>query len=260
VTWNIWWRYGPWRKRETVILSVLEELDPDVVCLQEVWQDETEDQARRLGEALSLRPIYDKASSSGGFGFGNAILSRWPVLRHESIELPSSPSEAELGGRRALLAGIDGPRGRFDVVSTHLCWRLHESAWRQKQVAALSDFVARHAKSGFPPIVCGDFNAVPTSDEIRMMTGEAAVPVPGLFFHDAWALGGDGGPGFTWNNDNAFSARSLEPNRRLDYIFVGDPHRQGGAGHVTHCRIIGSEVSGNIHGSDHFGVLAEIRY
>ena len=260
VTWNIWWRYGPWREREPIILAVLRDLGPDVVCLQEVWGEGGENQAARFADALDLEWVYDPVADSGGVQFGNAILSRWPVRAHESIALPSSPTEADDGGRRALVASIDGPRGQFDIFATHLCWRLHESRWRQEQVRALCDFVGRRDPTRLPPIVCGDFNAVPSSDEIRMMTGEAAVPVEGLFFHDAWAVAGDGSPGFTWDNANAFSAKALEANRRIDYIFVGDPHRNGGAGHITACLLVGDRTTGALHGSDHFGLFAEIRY
>jgi endonuclease/exonuclease/phosphatase family metal-dependent hydrolase len=108
-------------------------------------------------------------------------------------------------------------------------------------------------------LVCGDFNAPPTSDEIRMMTGEAAVPVDGLFFHDAWLVAGDGGPGYTWDQSNSFAGGALEPNRRIDYIFAGDP-RPNGAGHATECRILGTQPADGVFPSDHFGVAARIRY
>jgi hypothetical protein len=42
--------------------------------------------------------------------------------------------------------------------------------------------------------VCGDFNAGPDSDELRMLTGRSETPVPGLVFYDAWELAGDGTP------------------------------------------------------------------
>ncbi|MDX2860114.1 endonuclease/exonuclease/phosphatase family protein, partial [Streptomyces scabiei] len=38
VTWNLWWRFGPWQERQKAILAVLRELRPDAVGLQEVWQ------------------------------------------------------------------------------------------------------------------------------------------------------------------------------------------------------------------------------
>jgi endonuclease/exonuclease/phosphatase family metal-dependent hydrolase len=259
VSWNIWWRYGPWQAREPVLLSALEAEDPDIVCLQEVWEDDAEDQATRFGKALGLHAVYGSASARLGVGFGNAVLSRWPIVASRSISLPDSPGEQDSGSRGALMAEIDGPRGRFSVVSTHLCWRLHESRWRQRQVERLCQFVAGHSLPDFPPLVCGDFNAPPTSDEIRMMTGEAAVPVDGLFFHDAWIVAGDGGPGYTWDQSNSFAGGALEPNRRIDYIFAGDP-RPNGAGHVTECRILGTQPTGGVFPSDHFGVAARIRY
>jgi endonuclease/exonuclease/phosphatase family metal-dependent hydrolase len=38
MTWNLWWRFGGnWREREVGIISRLEEVQPDVVGLQEVW-------------------------------------------------------------------------------------------------------------------------------------------------------------------------------------------------------------------------------
>lgn len=47
VTWNLWWRFGPWAERQKAILAVLRDLRPDVVGLQEVWAD------RRTGENLA---------------------------------------------------------------------------------------------------------------------------------------------------------------------------------------------------------------
>ena len=51
----------------------------------------------------------------------------------------------------------------------------------------------------------------------------------------------------------------LEPDRRIDYVLVGWP-KQGGAGHVTHCRVEGVEPVGGITPSDHYAVVAELRY
>ena len=35
VTWNLWWRFGPWQERQPAIARSLVELKPDIVCLQE---------------------------------------------------------------------------------------------------------------------------------------------------------------------------------------------------------------------------------
>ena len=73
-------------------------------------------------------------------------------------------------------------------------------------MSALAAWADEVESIAFPHLLCGDFNAVPTSDEIRMMTGETAVPVAGRVFYDAWAMAGDGGPGHSWDNANSWTA------------------------------------------------------
>lgn len=257
LTWNLWWRFGPWQERAPAIEATIGALDADVVCLQEVWGADGTTFAAELGERLGYEHVYASRLDWDGVRFGNAILSRWPILRSEERPLPATPETEE--HRTVLLAEVDGPRGSFQVFCTHLNWRLDHSAVRQEQVRAICDLVAEVRPRTYPPILCGDMNADPMSDEIRMLTGRAAVPVDKLLFHDAWEVAGDGGPGFTWSNDNPYAALDLEPNRRIDYVLVGWP-KAGGAGHVVSCRLIGQDPVDGVVPSDHYGVLAELRY
>jgi Endonuclease/Exonuclease/phosphatase family len=48
VTWNLWWRLGDWKARAEAIAETLVELRPDLVCLQEVWQEGDLNQAALL--------------------------------------------------------------------------------------------------------------------------------------------------------------------------------------------------------------------
>lgn len=41
-----------------------------------------------------------------------------------------------------------------------------------------------------------------------MLTGLTHVPIPGLVFHDAWEVGGDGGPCHTWSHTNPEVAKT----------------------------------------------------
>lgn len=261
LSWNLWWRFGPdWEARQAGILHVLREVQADVMCFQEVWQEGEDCQAAHLARALGVEYAYSGASRIGDVWFGNAILSRWPLRRSESRMLPSMPSDD--GGRncRVLHAGIEGPRGPLDVYTTHLSYKPEESAIRQLQVKALCQMVAEGSPGrAFPPLVLGDFNAVPESDEIRMMTGKAAVPVDGLVFYDAWEASHAEGRGFTWSHENVHTGLALEPDRRLDYIFAGKPLANG-AGHVRKAWLLGREPVDGLLPSDHYGVAAEIRY
>lgn len=261
LTWNLWWRFGPWEQRQPAIAATLADLAPDIVCLQEVWATREEHQADRLAAALGGYDVHAVAGVDFDLSpetLGNAVLSRWPIRTRDARRLPAPAGLDEL--RVVLRAEIDAPRGPIDVFVTHLNWRLDQSDVRQQQVRALCEFVAESADGRtFPPLLCGDFNAEPLSDEIRMLTGLATVPVPELVFIDAWAAGGDGGPGHTWSNGNEFAALDCEPDRRIDYVFVGCP-REHGAGHVVRARVEATGPVDGVQPSDHYAVHAELRY
>jgi hypothetical protein len=70
-------------------------------------------------------------------------------------------------------------------------------------------------------------------------------------------MAGEDGAGHTWDNANAYAALDLEPNRRIDYIFVGFPARTG-VGRLTSCRLVCNDQKDGIWPTDHFGVYAEL--
>ncbi len=264
LTWNLWWRFGPWEARRPAIAATLARLDADVLCLQEVWDDGATCFAVELAEGLGFHHAYEARLDIDGVRFGNAVLSRWPITAHEMLPLPAAPDVEEL--RTCLRADIDGPRGALQVFSTHLNWRFDQSATRQDQVRSICSFIDSsrpEAGRAFPPILCGDFNADPDSDEIRMLNGRAATPTPKLVFHDAWEVAGQpsasSDDGTTWSNHNPYAALDLEPDRRIDYVFVGWP-KVGGAGHVTSATVEGLEEVDGVVPSDHLAVVAELRY
>jgi endonuclease/exonuclease/phosphatase family metal-dependent hydrolase len=257
LTWNVWGRFGPWEARLGAIQATLAAANPDVVALQEAWETAERSQAAELAAPLGFSHAYAGRFTIDGVTSGNAVLSRWPIADVETRMLPAPPELQEL--RVVTRVAIDGPRGPLQVYCTHLNWRFDQSAVRQDQVGSIADFIADTRSDGdCPPILAGDMNAVPDADEIRMLTGRMATPVPGLVFHDAWEAAGNTAPGFTWTNANRWARRDLEPDRRIDYVFVGWPG-PGGAGHVTSCRLVGEPVDG-LDPSDHLGVLATLRY
>lgn len=257
LTWNIWWQFGPWEQRRPAIETTLKRIDADVIALQEVWSEEAKNQAEELAHELGYHHVFEWSMDIRGIGFGNALLSRWPIKRHGSVALHGMKETGE--GRNALFAEIDGPRGLIPMFSTHLNWKYEQSHIRQRQVADLAHFVDSMRPWSFPPIVCGDFNADPSSEEIRMLKGLTTCPVEGLCFHDAWSVAGGEGVGFTWDNTNPYVEIELEPDRRLDYIFVGWPQARGG-GHIVECKVVGNEPVDGVWPSDHHAVLAELRY
>ena len=259
LTWNLWWQFGPWRERQDAILATIRQENPDIVFLQEVWAQEGGlDQAQWLADELDMYvaqtegPWYDE-----GVSLGNAILSKWPIVSWEIHRLPDVTGAPSY--RRAVVALIDTPAGRWWTVCTHLDYKFDASATRIAQCEALSGIVDQlrvEPDIENPVIMAGDFNAVPDSDEIRMLTGRREPALEGLVFTDLWEIAGEG-PGFTWRRDNPYIDDSTWPNRRLDYIFVSWP-RPRPLGNPRNVWLAGIEPVGGIQPSDHAAVVAEI--
>ena len=85
MTWNLWWRFGPFEQRLPAIIDTIRSVDPDIVCLQEVWSDGERDIADELAAALGMHAIRTDPVMWNGESFGNAVLSRWPAERIASL-------------------------------------------------------------------------------------------------------------------------------------------------------------------------------
>jgi len=256
VTWNLWWRFGGWEPRQHAIATTLAELDADIVCLQEVWGEENgDDQVATLGEALGMDGVRTDERFFRGVSFGNAILSRHGIERVADIGLP--PDDGP-GHRRALVARVTAPHAVVPVVCTHLEYRFDKSAIRQEQVARLMQIVADHRgdESDHPVVLAGDHNALPTSDEVRMITGESPPPVDGLVMTDAWAARGEGA-GVTWDEQNPNVGPTAWPRRRLDYVFVSWP-RPKPLGNPIAAQLGGLSAANGVVPSDHYAVVVDL--
>ncbi|MEK7426844.1 MAG: endonuclease/exonuclease/phosphatase family protein [Actinomycetota bacterium] len=262
MTWNLWWRFGPWEQRAAAIEAVVSDVQPDVLLLQEVWGIGTDSAAHRLADRLGFHVSLSDDSFVGerreaGVGFHNAIVSRWPQRSVQSHALPGADGTA--GHRRVLTAVLDRGSGQWPVVSTHLDHRFDDSALRQLQCAhvlAIIDGLRGAADTEPPVVIGGDFNAVPDSDEVRMLTGRRAAPVAGLVLSDCWEHVGEG-PGFTWRADNPYQSVTAWPDRRLDYVFVSWP-RPKPLGTAVSARLAGVEPVDGVYASDHAAVVVDL--
>ena len=139
MTWNLWWRFGPWEDRLPAIAATLASVDADVFALQEVWHDGERSEAAELADRLGFHHVYAARLELDEVQMGNAVLSRWPITGHDSRPLPAPSDADEL--RTVVRADIDGPRGPLQVFSTHLNWRFDQSHVRQDQIRTITDFV-----------------------------------------------------------------------------------------------------------------------
>jgi endonuclease/exonuclease/phosphatase family metal-dependent hydrolase len=262
LTWNVWWRYGPWERRREAIAATLAEVRPDICGLQEVWGGPEENLAADLAGRLDMHWCWAPATPGAGGGgtglfLGNAILSRWPIAEHAQARLPAADLADER--RVALHARIDAPGGALPMFTTHLTYGPGRSRVRTAQVRTLAAFVSGHAAGcPYPPVVTGDLNAEPGSDELRLLGGLLTEPaVPGLVLLDAWRYVDPGDPGFTWDQRNGYLARSVIPDSRIDYVLVGLPRR--GRGKVRSAALAGAAPVDDVWPSDHFAVVADLQ-
>ncbi len=258
VTWNLWWKFGPWEQRQSAILAELERVEPDVVLLQEVWADEDgPDQAVELAAALGFHVARTTDAEGRPQRFGNAVLSRWPVAESDMIRLPDENGDDSR--RSALTAAIDGPAGRQPFTVTHLAWRYADGPLRMRQLEAVVELVASRGSddpAAPPAVLAGDFNAVPEADEIRRLTGLATPYRPDLVFTDSWAAVGSG-PGHTWTRDNPHAADALWPRRRLDYVFVAWPRAKPLSNPLA-ASLAGVDDRHGVVPSDHYAVVVDL--
>jgi endonuclease/exonuclease/phosphatase family metal-dependent hydrolase len=269
-TLNIWNRSGPWPERLSLICEELARRDIGILGLQEVLRLAGPDgagssQADEIAEGCGVEYQSAFAQGSelgGGLEFGNAILSRYPIIESQSLLLPATTG---VTGRCVLYALVDTPWGALPVFNTHLSWELHKSKERIEQVQTLVSYVFEHAplsKKTLPPVVMGDFNAEPESDEIRYMKGLATIDGRSVYFADAWSYGaprdsGDVAPGYTFDRKNAYAAAAHEPPRRIDYLFVRGPDRKF-RGEPLSTELAFCDARDGVWPSDHFGVVTDL--
>lgn len=268
LTWNLWWRFGPWQQRQLAIEETLAEENADVIFLQEVWNHPAQaGQAEILATQLGYHWYFAAGTSFEDIELGNAILSRWPLRDTGVVELPAGGVDAER--RVVAFTAIDSPLGPIPAFTTHLTWERNNSAGRQAQVAKLMEVIDSQADGGWPPLLAGDFNADPDSDEIRMLTGHSSAASAPLVFQDAWCQGGDSTPGYTWTPESRHYAASRSSSigamprlrRRLDYIFVGLPDgrlQPTVAVQVEKAWLAGKGADEQSEGSDHYAVVADL--
>lgn len=204
-------------------LAVIRELDPDIVGLNEVDynlpRSEKMKLAKYLGDALGYYSYFAPAVCWAPGLYGNAFLSRYPILSAETILVPDPGDRSEpvyFETRCVLHAVVDAPETPIDVFVTHFGLAKLEQA---NSVVTLFN-LARNAK--YPVVLMGDFNVLPDNpllDPIRtiLRCTDDLLPAGTHSFpsHDGV---------MAKHRDGTF-----EPYQKqlIDYIFVSDDWKIG---------------------------------
>ena len=138
------------------IIEVIEHENPDLMCLQEVDRNvrrsKYHDQPRLLADYFNAAAkLYQLNVHLTTGGYGNLILSRWPMRSHHQVSL-------RLGQRKprgAQMAVIETPEGPLHLINWHLGLAEGERHWQVQHV--LEHHLFKEA-AGLPTLVIGDCN------------------------------------------------------------------------------------------------------
>lgn len=204
--------------------DALKDLSPDLVCLQEVDQrmprSWPSDQPRFLADHLGMRAVFQRNINLFIGGYGNCILSKYPIADVRRYRLPGN------GEPRGLLqVGVSLPEGIFTVFCTHLAL---EEQVRVKQAGKVSEIVR---ETNGIKVLCGDMNDVRGSRTIGALMGGNGLVDAGL------EIGADETPTIH------------EPYRsRIDFVLI-DPSLN-----ITSYEVAQSDAS------DHFPVVVDFDF
>lgn len=144
------------RYRLERILEVIELENPDILCLQEVSRY---NRRSRFHDQPSLMAHYFNAESKlfqlnvhlKTGGYGNLILSRWPIETQHQISLRRNRKKP----RGAQIVTIQTPEGMLHLINFHLGLAERERHW---QIERLVNHHLFQESQHLPTLIAGDCN------------------------------------------------------------------------------------------------------
>ncbi len=144
------------RYRLERIIHVIKEEAPDLICLQEVDHNVSRtkyhNQPELLAEQLSAHTHkYQLNVRLKEGGYGNLILSRWPIAQHHHLSLRLKWRKP----RGAQLVVVNTPEGPVHLINWHLGLAEGERRWQAHHL--LNHDVFKHS-CHLPTLIAGDYN------------------------------------------------------------------------------------------------------
>lgn len=206
------------------IASVLSAWDADFICLQEVDVNRPRSfsvhQPEYLAGALNMHYVFGAAINYGSGAYGNAVLSRFPIIKSLNHVLPATDP------KRAML------EARFEIQGKvlRLC-NTHMELDRSLRLNQMQDFIIPFMLTeNIPTLFCGDLNEDPHGAAVRYL---------GNYLQDS----------FTMNKGKQqYTFPANQPQERMDYIFYN-----------AACAAVDFQIL-DAAASDHLPILAGIDF
>ena len=157
MTYNIHKGVGSDRRyRLERVAAVIAAEAPDLVCLQEVDRNARrsrhDDQPALLADRLCLEAwVYQLNAPHGEGGYGNLLLSRWPIRGGMALSLRYRRRVP----RGAQLAVVETPEGPLHLVHVHFGLSERERRWQAALLLGRPEFLA---SAHLPTLIAGDYN------------------------------------------------------------------------------------------------------
>ena len=150
--------------------DVIIKAKPDLVALQEVDNHTTRsginlNQAQELGRLTGMHFYFSRSMDYRGGQYGNAVLSRFPILDTMHFELPPQNGfSGEVRSVGIIKVKLPGKKN-IHFASTHLDATKDETnrLWQAKKIIEVVESLQ------LPFIIAGDFNARPDSKTISLL-------------------------------------------------------------------------------------------
>jgi endonuclease/exonuclease/phosphatase family metal-dependent hydrolase len=155
------------------IAAVVAEIGPDVIGLQEVIRENGaahRDQAAYLANRLDMTLVMGVVRPYRDGTYGNAVLSRLPVLGWAACDLSHRAREP----RACLRVDLDVDGRALHVFNCHFGLALRE---RRRQVDRLAGFIRDAATLAGPRVLMGDFNEWHPGPVSRTLRREFSSPM-----------------------------------------------------------------------------------
>jgi endonuclease/exonuclease/phosphatase family metal-dependent hydrolase len=157
LTYNIHKGVGSDRRyRLERVIEVIQDQEPDLICLQEVDRNVSRsrfhDQPALLAHHLDAKAhLYQLNVPHREGGYGNLILSRWPFHRECLVSIRHRRRKP----RGAQLVVVDTPEGPLHLINWHLGLREKERRWQALHLLSHTSFLEF---AHLPTMIAGDYN------------------------------------------------------------------------------------------------------
>jgi len=212
------------------IARLINEHSPDLVALQEVDQSSHWNQHINLLAYLqeatqypfSEHGVHNRRSGRRPLAYGNAFLSRHPILASEVVPF----GERTLGEKGFIEIHVEIGGQRMDFINLHLDFRSRKTRMAQiERILEKIEHRSHHEPERLPPIICGDFNT--SSNQFRDALRQFVIRSANHHSYNYFP-----------KNGRTFPAHF--PSRGLDFALVAKPYS------VTGTKVVPSFASDHL--------------